>query len=98
MLDGYVTPSLHTGCMPLHTEQIKDSLRTKFNNLATLLHVVIKRVRSDFKVHWKLVTVAPQVSKVPGEAKSHKDIGLPTFYVKYDINAHIISNNKTYAK
>ena len=60
--------------------------------------MVIKRVLSDFKVNWKLVTVAPQVSKVPGEAKSHKDTGLPTFYVKYDINAHIISNNKIYAK
>ena len=35
---------------------------------------------------------------MPGEATSHRYIGLPTFYIKYDTNAHIMLNIKTYAK
>ena len=56
-LDEYVTPSLYTGSIPLQTEQM---LNTKSNNPATLLHVVVKGVLSDFKDNYKLVTFEPQ--------------------------------------
>ena len=50
-------------------------------------------VLSNFKENLKLVIVEPQQqlnaeSTVSREATSHRDTGLPTFYVKYDISVH----------
>ena len=83
-MDEHVIPGLYTGCIPLQMEQM---LSIKSNNPTALLHVVLKGVLSGFSRKLEISQYAPKeqlevestVSKVPGEATSHRDTGLSIF-------------------